>query len=144
MTSPAATPDVTVAVRGVLVRGLISAKHLKSKPSSAMAQITLGIGNMEPSKLAREGEKTACRASQCTRLDRLTGGCRHKLSTCPQSEMLFAKASTIPITRSKELKPGKTPYNTSSKRKPELINHKKSKSIWLSSKKIQLYNNHMC
>ena len=56
MTSPATTPDVTVAVRGVLVRGLILAKHLKSRPSSAMAQITLGIGNMEPSKLVR-GER---------------------------------------------------------------------------------------
>lgn len=56
MSSPATTPDVTVAVRGVLVRGLILAKHLKSSPSSAMAQITLGIGNMEPSKLVR-GER---------------------------------------------------------------------------------------
>lgn len=44
-------PDVIVAVNGVLVRVLILAKHLKSRPSSAMAQITLGIGNMEPSKL---------------------------------------------------------------------------------------------
>ncbi len=56
VTSPATTPDVTVAVRGALVRGLILAKLLKSRPSSAMAQITLGIGNMEPSKLVWERE----------------------------------------------------------------------------------------
>lgn len=57
MTSPATIPDVTVAVRGVLVRGLILAKLLKRRPSSAMAQITLGIGNMEPSKLVWEKER---------------------------------------------------------------------------------------
>lgn len=44
-----------MAVRGVLVLGLILDKYLKSRPSSAMAQITLGIGNMEPSKLVGEG-----------------------------------------------------------------------------------------
>lgn len=53
MSSPATMPDVTVAVSGVLLRVLSLAKHLKSRPSSAMAQITLGIGNMEPSKLLR-------------------------------------------------------------------------------------------
>lgn len=57
VSSPATTPDVIVAVRGVLVRGLILAKHLKSRPSSAMAQITLGIGNMEPSRLVGERER---------------------------------------------------------------------------------------
>lgn len=57
MTSPATTPDVIVAVRGVLLCGLILDKHLKSSPSSAMAQITLGIGNMEPSRLGWEREK---------------------------------------------------------------------------------------
>lgn len=58
VTSPATTPDASVAVKGVLVRGLILAKHLKSRPSSAIAQTTLGIGNMEPSKLVRETEKS--------------------------------------------------------------------------------------
>ena len=55
--SPATVPEVSVAIMGVLVLGLILAKNLKSRPSSAMAQITLGIGNMEPSKLGREGER---------------------------------------------------------------------------------------
>lgn len=49
--SPAPTPEVRVAVSGVLVRGLISAMNLKSSPSSAIAQITRGIGNIEPSRL---------------------------------------------------------------------------------------------
>ena len=74
MSSPATTPDVTVAIRGVLVRGLILAKHLKSRPSSAMAQITLGIGNMEPSKLVWERENTACRARECTQLENAIKG----------------------------------------------------------------------
>lgn len=69
MTSPATTPDVTVAVRGVFVRGLILAKHLKSRPSSAMAQITLGIGNIEPSKLVGEREKSM----PCIQLENITG-----------------------------------------------------------------------
>ena len=50
-------PEVRVASKGVLVRGWMSAMYLKSRPSSAMAQITLGIGNMAPSKLGREGER---------------------------------------------------------------------------------------
>lgn len=90
MTSPATTPDVTVAIRGVLVRGLILAKHLKSRPSSAMAHITLGIGNMAPSKLVREREKKACRASEYTQLGNITGDCCYKLgSTLPTLSTLF-------------------------------------------------------
>lgn len=54
--SPATTPEVIVAIMGVLDLSLIFAKNLKSSPSSAMAHITLGIGNMEPSRLVeREG-----------------------------------------------------------------------------------------
>ena len=49
--SPAPMPEVRVAVSGVLVRGLISAMNLKSSPSSAIAQITRGIGNIAPSRL---------------------------------------------------------------------------------------------
>ena len=49
--SPATMPEVRVAVSGVLVRGLISAMNLKSSPSSAIAQITRGIGNIAPSRL---------------------------------------------------------------------------------------------
>lgn len=49
--SPAPAPEVRVAVSGVLVRGLISAMNLKSSPSSAIAQITRGIGNIAPSRL---------------------------------------------------------------------------------------------
>lgn len=44
-------PEVRVAISGVLVRGLISAMNLKSSPSSAIAQITRGIGNIAPSRL---------------------------------------------------------------------------------------------
>lgn len=40
-----------MAIKGVLDLSLIFAKNLKSSPSSAMAHITLGIGNMEPSRL---------------------------------------------------------------------------------------------
>lgn len=53
--SPAPAPEVRVAVSGVLVRGLISAMNLKSSPSSAIAQITRGIGNIAPSRLPGRG-----------------------------------------------------------------------------------------
>ena len=53
--SPAPMPEVRVAVSGVLVRGLISAMNLKSSPSSAIAQITRGIGNIAPSRLPGGG-----------------------------------------------------------------------------------------
>lgn len=53
--SPAPMPEVRVAVSGVLVRGLIPAMNLKSSPSSAMAQITRGIGNIAPSRLPLGG-----------------------------------------------------------------------------------------
>lgn len=54
--SPAPMPEVRVAVSGVLVRGLILAMNLKSNPSSAIAQITRGIGNIAPSRLPGRGE----------------------------------------------------------------------------------------
>lgn len=49
--SPATMPEVRVAVSGVLVRGLILAMYLNSSPSSAIAQITRGMGNKAPSRL---------------------------------------------------------------------------------------------
>lgn len=99
MSSPATAPDVTVAVKGVLVRGLTLAKHLKSRPSSAMAQITLGIGNMEPSKLVREKEKKACRASECTQLQNITGDCCHKGGSTLPLKILFAVALRFTLTK---------------------------------------------
>lgn len=51
--SPAPMPAVRVAVIGVLVRELITAINLKRSPSSAIAQITRGIGNIAPSRLPR-------------------------------------------------------------------------------------------
>lgn len=92
MSSPATTPDVTVAIKGVLVRGLILAKHLKSRPSSAMAQITLGIGNMEPSKLAWERENTACRARECTQLENAIKDCCYKVESTELSKILLSVA----------------------------------------------------
>lgn len=55
--SPAPVPEARVAISGVLVRGLISAMNLKSSPSSAIAQITRGIGNIAPSRLPWEGDQ---------------------------------------------------------------------------------------
>lgn len=49
--SPAPMPEVRVAIIGVLVRGLMTAINLKSSPSSAIAQITRGIGNIAPRRL---------------------------------------------------------------------------------------------
>lgn len=48
---PAKNPETMVAIRGVFVRLWIRERNLKSSPSSAMAWITRGMGNMEPSKL---------------------------------------------------------------------------------------------
>lgn len=52
--SPATMPEVIVAITGVLDRSLILDRNLKSSPSSAMAHMILGIGNMEPSRLVEE------------------------------------------------------------------------------------------
>lgn len=54
--SPATTPEVIVAISGVFVLGLIRAKTLKSTPSCAIAQITRGMGKMEPSRLQQTAE----------------------------------------------------------------------------------------
>lgn len=51
-------PAVIVARMGVFVLSLIPVMNLKSRPSSAMAQMTRGMGNMAPSRLPREMEKT--------------------------------------------------------------------------------------
>lgn len=47
-----------MAAKGVFVLSLIPAMYLKSRPSSAMAQRTRGMGNMVPSRLPQEVEKT--------------------------------------------------------------------------------------
>lgn len=44
-------PDMMVANRGVFVFLCMRDRERKSKPSSAIAYITRGIGNMEPNKL---------------------------------------------------------------------------------------------
>lgn len=49
---PAKNPETKVAIRGVFLPLWTRERHLKSSPSSAMAWITRGIGNMEPSKLS--------------------------------------------------------------------------------------------
>lgn len=45
---PANKPDSIVALIGVLVLGLISARQRKRRPSSAMAYNTRGRGNIAP------------------------------------------------------------------------------------------------
>lgn len=50
-------PDTTVATKGVLVRLCTLDRDVKRSPSSAMAYITRGIGNMEPSKLHGAGRE---------------------------------------------------------------------------------------
>ena len=64
-------PEAMVAMRGVWVRLLIWARPLKSRPSWAIAQITLGMGNMEPSRLEGWGERVKGRGQ---RGEQETGG----------------------------------------------------------------------
>lgn len=55
---PATTPDDMVATAG-LPLAVTLVKGWKSKPSLAMANRTLGIGNIEPKRLERRTESTA-------------------------------------------------------------------------------------
>ena len=48
---PANTPDIPVAIKGVLNLLFTAARNLNNKPSLDMAYITRGRGNMAPSKL---------------------------------------------------------------------------------------------
>jgi len=57
-------PEVIVAIMGVLDFSLMLAKNLKSSPSSAMAHITRGIGNMEPNRLVQGRETDSSHAMQ--------------------------------------------------------------------------------
>lgn len=48
---PATMPETMVASTGVFVFLCMRERKRKSSPSSAMAKITRGMGNMEPNKL---------------------------------------------------------------------------------------------
>lgn len=48
---PVRRPDNIVAIRGVLVQLFTPDKNLNNKPSSAIAYITRGRGNMVPRRL---------------------------------------------------------------------------------------------